>query len=140
MAAATSDQNTERRSGKVVSVPLAAGVKIFGGTLVARNASGYGRPAADAAGLKVVGVAQRTVDNTGGANGAVSVDVEKAVARLANSGTAPLGITHCEGDCYVADDSTVAATGGTNSIKAGRVLEVDPADATFVWVDVSRAA
>ena len=40
MAAATQDLDTDRRSGKVVSLPLAAGITLFTGTLAARNPTG----------------------------------------------------------------------------------------------------
>ena len=155
MAAATQDLDTDRRSGKVVSLPLAAGVTLFTGTLAARNPTGYGVPASDTAGLHIVGIVQRGARNVagsfGGPNvgdgvsalgtaGAVNVDVEKTVARLNNSATDPVDITKCEQLVYVEDDNTISATGGVNKVVAGRLLELDPADPTMVWVDTSRTS
>ncbi len=140
MAAATQDINTDRRSGKVVSLPLAAGVKLYEGTIAARNAAGYGVPASDTAGLSVVGLVQRGADNTNGVAGAVSVDVEKVVARLNNSATHPLDITKCETLVFVEDDNTVSASAGAHNVIAGRLLELDPADPTMAWVDTSRTS
>ena len=97
-------------------------------------------PASDAAGERVVGIVQRGATNATGAAGAVSVDVEKAVARLNNSAAHPLDITKCEQLCYVEDDNTVSASGGANNVVAGRLLELDPADPTMAWVDTSRTS
>ena len=84
-------------------------------------------PASDTAGLHIVGIVQRGARNVsgsiGGPNvgdgvsalgtaGAISVDVEKTVARLNNSATDPVDITKCEQLVYVEDDNTVSATGG----------------------------
>lgn len=136
MAAATQSRNTQRRETRLIPLPVKAATKIFLGTMVARDASGWAVPAADAANLKVVGLAKADVDNSAGANGDLSIEVEVTTARMNNSGTNALTKADVTAVCYVEDDQTVSAAGGTNSIKAGSVVEVD---ADGVWVNLDDA-
>ena len=62
----TEERDTPKREGKMIVIGVATGEKIFAGAIVARNAAGYALAAADAAGLVVVGRAEKTVDNTAG--------------------------------------------------------------------------
>ena len=67
--ALTQDRETQNRAGEILAFPVAAATKIFGGGLNAVNESGHVVPAADMAGLKVVGTSEEYVDNSGGAAG-----------------------------------------------------------------------
>jgi len=133
MAALAADRNTPRADGDVESYGVDGGAKIFAGAIVALNAAGYAIPGATAAGLVTAGRAEEQVDNTGGADGAVSVRVRRGTFRYANSAGAD-AITRAEvgDDCYLVDDQTVAKTdgAGTRSV-AGKVVQVD---AQGVWV------
>lgn len=133
MAALSSDRNTPRRDGSVLSLPVAASVKLYAGALVARDASGNATPGATATTLRGVGRAEAQVDNTSGSAGALNVDVRKGVFRFGNS-SAGDAITRADigADCYIVDDQTVAKTNGssTRSI-AGTVFDVDT---DGVWV------
>lgn len=71
------ERNTAHRDGEVIAMPVAASTKVEAGNLVALNASGYLVPAADTAGLTVVGVAGKTQDNSAGANGALNCLVRR---------------------------------------------------------------
>lgn len=55
--------------------PVAASAKLYAGGLVAINSSGYAVAASADNTLKIVGVADKLADNTGGANGDISVTV-----------------------------------------------------------------
>lgn len=136
MAAATAPIDTPERPGGQFGFPVAAATIINLGTLVAIDAAGNAKPAADTAALKVIGVAQETVDNTAGAAGAVSVTIKRSTFKLANSATDAVDADDKVKVCYVEDDSTVRETGGTNSIKAGLVILVE---SDGVWVDVTLA-
>lgn len=129
---ATAAINTPARQGKTVLLALAANAVIFQGTQVARNAAGFAVPAADAANLKVQGIAQETVDNTGGANGAKSVNVEKGVYGLANSATDPVSVADLGNTVYIEDDATIRKATGVNSVKAGKLIDLSDGK---VWVD-----
>ncbi len=128
------DRNTPRREGDLLALPVAAGVKIYAGALVAVNAAGYAVPGSTAANLKAAGRAEGQVDNTGGVDGAQTVTVRRGVFKWANAGADPVGQAHVLSDCYIVDDQTVAATDGAGTrSKAGKVLGVD---VNGVWVEI----
>ncbi|MCK9468199.1 MAG: hypothetical protein M0Q49_02175 [Porticoccaceae bacterium] len=133
MTALTKDRNTPKRIGEVFHLPVAASKKIFAGSLVMLNATGYATPGATATGQVCAGRANEQVDNSAGADGDLFVDVEQGVFQFANSASAD-EITAAEiGDtCYIVDDQTVAKTDGTSTRSAaGKVVGVD---ADGVWV------
>lgn len=136
MAAATEDRDTARRSGNIIPIDVAAATTIYNGTLVANDASGNAVPASDAAGLQVQGTATEQADNATGVAGDIQVEVTREPVLMENSATNALDKSHVGTDCYVEDDQTVSSSGGTNSIVAGRVLEVTE---DGVWIDPSRA-
>lgn len=134
MSALTADRNTASQKGTVISVPVAAGKKIFAGSLVVASATGYAEPGATATGLTYLGRADEFVDNTGGADGAVSVLVRRRTSFYwNNSGTDPVVQADFGKTCYVVDDHTVSATNGSNTQSAaGTVVGLD---ANGVWVE-----
>jgi predicted RecA/RadA family phage recombinase len=135
MAALTKDRATPYREGIEIEFPVAANSKIYSGSLVCANTSGYAVPAADTAGLKFLGVALEQVDNTGGANGA-------KIVRLRRTGVFEFDATSVTQAMvgtamYVKDDHTVDdAAGATNDIKVGELVKY-VAD-TKGWIDISR--
>lgn len=137
MSAATTEIDTPSRAGLGINVPVAASTIIYGGTLVAMNSSGYAVPASDAAGLKVIGRARATVDNSDGDAGDLSIEIDRGVFRYDNSETHALAITDIGANAYVEDDCTVGHDGGTNDIVAGLVVDVD---ADGVWIDTTARA
>lgn len=131
MAALTQDRDTQFREGVDFEYPVAANAKIYAGSMVNLNTSGYAKPGADVASEKFVGIAQEQVDNTGGANGAKTVVVRrKGVFELSGSS---LAITDVGAAVYVSDDQTVAKT-TTNSVACGKIAGFR--SATSVWVDI----
>lgn len=74
MAAATGEREVLYSLGREASYPVKADTKIWMGTLVAL-VGGYAAPAEDDDTHSFVGVAQETVDNTGGANGDLRIKV-----------------------------------------------------------------
>ncbi len=128
----TNDRNTPMRQGDMVTLPVEANTTIYAGAMVAVNAAGNAVPAADAAGLTVIGRAEAQVDNTGGAAGALTIQVRRGVFQFANSTASALTAADVGQVAHVADDATVAKT-TTNSIVAGKVLGVE---AGGVWVEI----
>jgi hypothetical protein len=131
--ALSAERGTPSRDGKTYSRGVAAGVKIFQGGLTCLSATGYATPGAVATTLVADGMALATVDNSDGAAGAVTIEIEKGVFRFKNSAAAD-AITRAEigDDCYIVDDETVAKTdGGTTRSKAGEIVDVG---AQGVWV------
>jgi hypothetical protein len=90
--------------------PVATGVRIFKGALVSVNSSGYARPLNTAD--KYVGIAEDTVDNTAGSNGAANVSVRRktSVAFAVTGAT----IASVGAKVYASDDNTLTLTASTN--------------------------
>ena len=81
MAALATDRITPKKDPCLLVYPVAASTKIYGGSIVGINSGGYAIPAADAASVKVVGVATKQADNSAVAtNGAINVEVETRIA------------------------------------------------------------
>jgi hypothetical protein len=137
MTVLTKDRNTPKKGGNLFAIPVAASTKIYAGSLVCSNATGYAVPGADTAGLLFRGIAQEFVDNSAGADGEKKVLVEHPV--IVSMSTA--GITQADigKPVFIADDQTVAKS-TTNSVCCGVIREV--ISATSVWLDTfySKAA
>lgn len=124
----------QRREGGYAEYPVATGVVIYAGARVVISSTGYARPARASTTDKANGVAEHTVDNSGGADGAVMVKVRFGVHNFLNSSAGDL-ITYADvgAQCYVVDDQTVAKTSNTNArITGGTIIDVD---SDGVWVD-----
>ena len=133
MGALTQDRNTPERDGKSVVYPVAAGAKIFAGSLVVLD-GGVAKPGFTDAAVVAVGRAEATVDNTAGQDGDESILVTKGCFRFANLSTDAVTLAEAETSCYIVDDQTVAKTSGTGARSvAGTVLDVETAG---VWVRI----
>lgn len=108
---------------------MAAGTAVQHGNLVALNAEGKAVPAADAAGLTVIGVADKIVEN--------EVEVASGIFAFANAGSNPVTRLDRGKTCFVKDALTVDSTGGTGKVPAGIVVDVYDGE---VYVDVTPAA
>lgn len=134
MAALSTDRNTPRKGIlRQVAYPVKASTVIYGGSIVAIDATGYAVPAADAANLKVVGVADERADNSAGASGAIDCKVIHGTFKVANNGTNPVVQATVGAAPQIADDQTVRASGATNANTAGIV---DRLEADGVWITV----
>jgi len=132
--ALTADRNTAARVGSQLSLPVASATIIYAGSLVARDATGNAVPASNTVGLVVVGMAEAQVDNTAGVAGALNITVRRNHSfRFANSAASALTAADIGATAMVeADDIVAKAT--TNSIAAGKVLEVE---ASGVWIEIN---
>ena len=126
------ERNTHQKDGKLLPYKMGA-VKIEAGNLVAVVA-GYAAHAADTVGHNVVGIADETVDNSGGSAGDKTINVRRKKAfKLANSATNALVQADVGADCYVEDSVTVSDNGATNDIVAGELLGIE---SDGVWVGI----
>lgn len=138
MTALTADRDTSRRENILRNFPVKGATRLFAGSLVCLDATGFAVKGAVSTTLKAVGRAEEQVDNTAGADGALRVQVASGVFRFANSAAADL-ITLADVDaaCFIVDDQTVAKTNGTATrSQAGIIRDVD---AGGVWVEVGGA-
>jgi hypothetical protein len=131
--ALTLPRNTLRRGNEdPVPVPVKGSTKCIQGGLAVLD-GGYAAPGTAATGKLSIGKFKTTVDNTAGADGALTVEVEPGTFRWVNSaGADEIAQAQVGALCYIVDDQTVAKTdgGGTRSI-AGTIAGVDSAG---VWV------
>jgi len=139
MAALTADRATKTSEQPLLrDLPVAAGVTIYNGAMVAVDSSGYARPARTSTTDTVIGVnVNGTVDNSAGANGAVNVRVLCAghVAYFVNNAGSITG-NQIGKDVFAVDDQTVDATNGTNTrVRAGKCFSVDATNGVGVLFD-----
>jgi hypothetical protein len=134
MTALTKSRLTAMRLGTTLMLAVAANVLCFDGALAVVDAAGHVKPGVTGTGLRGIGKFRVTADNSAGAAGDVSVEVEVGIYQYANSaGADAVTAADIGKPCFVVDDQTVARTsnGGARSI-AGRIADVD---ADGVWVD-----
>jgi hypothetical protein len=135
MSALTRDRATPYREGIEVEYLVAANTKIYAGSLVCINATGYAALAADTSGYRIAGVALEQVDNGDGSDGGKHV-------RLRRAGVFEFDAVSISQDMvgaamYAVDDHTFDdAAGPTNDIKVG--LLVKYVSATKGWIDIAR--
>ncbi len=127
MAALTSGRNTvEILDGKTLFVPVKANTKIYEGSLVATEATGYAIAGKKAEGLNACGRAEEFVDNTGagGSAGAKSIRVRRGIFKWENDTSNPVTQAHIMQKCYILDEQTVTSL-ATGASVAGKVIRVD---------------
>lgn len=133
MTALTADYEVKRKDGQFVSYKVAAAETIYKGALVFANAAGYLYPAEDTAStVYFVGVAIEQGDNSSGANGAISIRVNKIGTYEFAKASAVVG--DIGSLVYARDDQTVA-TSTTNSISVGYVVEIPDSSHVQVRID-----
>ena len=136
MAAATANRNLQEVApGRRRALPMAAAAKVFQGTIAVIDASGNCNKGITSTAVRAMGVFAQPYDNTAGAAGAITAEVDRGIfGPFANSSAGDLiGAADVGADCYIVDDQTVAKTSGssTRSI-AGKVWSVD---ASGVYVE-----
>ncbi len=138
MAALTTDRNTAQIMPGHSAGDVAAGVTLYQGALVMRDAAGDLVAGQTATGLVGVGCAVRRADNSAGAAGDLVAEYAQGVFHYANSSGADEITKANIGDvCFAVDDQTVALTNGTNTRSpAGTIHAVD---SNGVWVRLDEA-
>jgi hypothetical protein len=123
--------------------PLAAAAKVFRGSAIAVWLSGAKAgycDAAQAGDMVVVGIARADVDNTAGANGDLSVEVQydsdRWIRLFDNDTVSAVVVADREALCYALDDHTVTHASAGNG-PAGVVYDVTTEG---VWVEMRAAA
>lgn len=139
MTAAAADRHwTDIQPGELLSVLVKASTKIFKGTAVCVDATGYAVPGADTAALIFVGWAYEQADNSSGADGAKAVRVRTSdVLPMISSGADQSWVGSL---AMLVDDQTVAlAITTTNDIQCGVIVRVNSATEVEVKATVIGA-
>jgi len=111
MAAATKNNTVTYETALINEFGLAASEKVFNGTFIGDNGSGYARPLV--AGDRFLGISQDYVDNSNGSAGDLNIKVRFdcfAVWILSS-----LAIDDVGKDVYATDDLTLTLTKGSNT-------------------------
>lgn len=134
MAATTKRNTTTRQLRTQLSVPMKANAIVYEGCLVAVDASGYAVNVTAATALIVLGIANNSVDNTGGSNGALNVDVLCVQGLFINSGSDAVTQASYGSTVYAADNDTIAKTNGSSTLSAAGICT--GVDSSGVWVSL----
>ncbi|GLQ20498.1 hypothetical protein ACFFUB_00440 [Algimonas porphyrae] len=119
------------RKPGLVAHPVAATAVIHSGAIVVLNGDDFAQPGTAAAGLRSVGRAIESCDNSAGGNGDARITVQRDLAqRYDNDGVAPVTREHIGGSAYIVDDHTVSSD-ATDRSAVGIVLDVDE---DGVWI------
>lgn len=137
MTALTTGRNTTMRLGDRRVEPMAAAVKLFMGAIVMRNAAGYVTKGATTTACIGVGRASETFDNTAGAAGDLRCEYRTGIFGFANLAADLVTQADVGKLCYIADDQTVAKTGGTGTRSPAGY--VDGIEGGTVWVRLDEA-
>lgn len=138
MANTTNDLAVSERENYETPYPVAAGAKLFRGAILGSTVVSnviYAR--AYTAGDTIIGVNQNYVDNTSGANGAVTTRVRNGCFKFKQNATIT-GANTLIHFAKVVDDQTIAleTTPGTATVNTiGRIHQVE---SDGVWVDTRR--
>lgn len=123
--AAPRDTNEIASGATSIVLPVKGATTIFQGSIVAIDADGFAVPGKKAAGLKAVGRAEETIENSG-KDGEAVIRVKRGVFVFDNTATAANKLTAADvlGPCYIEDDQTVTKL-ATGASVAGLVVRVD---------------
>ena len=137
MTALATDRATQRASNqaKIVNQRVQLGTDIvYSGGMVGRLSTGLCVAAAATPGMRVLGVAMETVDNSAGDSG-VYCDIARGAFWFANSAsTDEILDDHLGEKCYAVDDNVVAALGAAGRPVAGRVMAIDSTRGVLVEI------
>ncbi len=134
--ALAADKKLEYKEGVEVPVPVKTATEIFAGSFLCVDATGWGVPGADTAGLIFQGVSRTYVPSTSG-NGAATAIARRRGLIKTTLGTA---ITQANvGDnVFLVDDQTVDLIGNvSNGIFCGVIAEY--VDTTHAFIDIEPA-
>lgn len=120
----------------LLGLPVAAGAKIFGGSMVCDNGSGYAVPATASTALIALGRAEETVDNTDGAAGDKTIKVRRGVFKLENGDT--ITIANRMALAYFGDDQTAYKADGSGTRPIGGLIIDVESDGVWVAVGASN--
>lgn len=135
--AVTANQLIKRQDGNRISYPAAATTRIYEGTLVFINATGYADDDTATGANEFGGIAIRDVNNTGSAGDLQCECWRTGVFELVGAGTftqADVGKT-----VYATDNYTITLTGGGSGVPIGNVARFVSDTVLAVEIEVAGA-
>lgn len=104
MTACITDRKTMYREGIELEFLVKGTTRIFAGSMVAVDNTGYAVPAANTAGIKFIGIAMEQADNRYGNNGAIFIRVRTAGVFKFNA--VAIHQSDVGREMYIVDDQT----------------------------------
>jgi len=132
MTACSVDRKTMYREGLELEFPVKGATCIFAGSMVAVDSTGYAVPAANAVGLKLMGVAMERADNKSGADGSLLIRVR--TVGVFNFSATSITQANIGADMYVVDDQTFDDVNPGQGIKCGKLVKY--VSATEGWIKI----
>lgn len=138
MAAITRARQVQTRNlGAPHKLKMAA-EKIWAGALVMMNAAGYlANAAANASNAGCWGIAQETVDNSGGAAGDKEITIQECEVLL---DATSIAVGDNGSPVYASDNHTIDETQGANEPRAGILVEFVSSTSGWVKVGIATAS
>ena len=135
--AVTANQIIVRQDDCRASHPVEESTRIYEGTGVFVNASGYADDDTGSGVNKFAGIAVREADNSSGADGAINVEVfTEGVFELTGSG---FTIADVGKNAYLTDNYTLAVADSATAVRIGTVQEYVSTTRLRVRLDVDQA-
>lgn len=132
MSVLSTDNNAKRKDGKLINCKVVTADIVYKDSLVCNNTSGYLAPGADTANYRFAGVAYEKGDNASGADGAISIRIQKTGSFVFAKASAVQGDVGAA--AYILDDQTVGTT-STNGILCGYIVELISSSQVRVRID-----
>lgn len=132
MTALTENRYTKHRDGLITAHPVKASTKVYKGSLVCVDATGFAVAGADSAGNTFVGMAIENADNSAGSDGTTNVRVQTmGVFSFAKGGSETQADVGSQ--LFIVDDQTVTSDSTINNIACGTLEGLDGSD---LWVRI----
>jgi len=134
MTALSDDYEAKRQDWEIIDVLVKGRTTIYKGALVEDKGTGYASAGVDGSGYAFLGVAMEKADNSGGADGAMSVRLYKTGVfqyTKASADQTDLGVA-----MYIHDDQTVG-TSSTNAIPAGYCVGIVDSSTIKLRIDTA---
>lgn len=120
---------------RLQKLPMLTNIKIWkGALLIAETSGGFVTNGSAAAGAKFLGIANETVDNTGGASGAKSIEVANGEVQYPGLSLEQLDMGRL---VYIgADNQTIVDGTGSTTVPCGTLKELT--SATLAWINTTE--
>lgn len=133
LGAVTANQVIKRAEGCRVVYPVAASTRIYEGTMVFIDASGYANDDTGSGANRFGGIAIAEVDNSGGSAGDLSVEVwEEGEFELVGSSLVQGSVGL---DAYATDNFTIDDAYASNGVRVGRITRLISSTKVMVKLD-----
>lgn len=135
--AVSANQLISRKQGCREAFPVAASTRIYEGTLVFLNVSGYADDDTASGANPFAGLAIKEADNSAGGAGDIKVEVwQEGTFLLTGTGFTQASVGQ---NAFATDNYTITAAPSASGVKIGRIEEYVSSTQVYVSIDVSGA-